>query len=104
MNDTITIDDRFIENLFSGYLFDKSISHWCIVYKDKIINIGGKMFYDSKAQATKAFYNTFKWRVGSTYVRENNISWYDWNGGNRSELWKTFKNAIKKDLKIVEIH
>lgn len=100
----ITIDDNFLTELFSRYLFDKSTPHWCIVYKDKIINIEGKMFFNSKQQATKAFYNTFRWRVNSTYVRINHLQWSEWRDVDRSELWKVFKSTVKNDLKIVEIH
>ena len=96
------INDTVINALFDGYILDKTIRHYCITYKGKIIMCQGKMLYDTKQQATKAFYNMFRWRLGAICRRVYNLNWDQWSSV-RGCTWKNLKDAIKDDLKIIEV-
>lgn len=98
-----TINDDVIDRVFEGYLLDKTIPHYCITYKGKIIVANGKMLYNSKQQASRAFYNMFRWRLSYVYRQTYNIDWNRWVDEMRSDIWKEFRNTIKDDLKIVEV-
>lgn len=100
----IVINDNFINRVFTGRLLDKTTPHFCITYKGRIVVNNGRMLYDSRKQAVAAFYNCFHWHIGYTYRMVNNLSWDQFGRlRGREKLWKYFKDAIKNDLKIIQV-
>lgn len=98
------INEEVINRIFDGYLLNKAIPHYCITYKGKIIVANGKMLYNSKQQASRAFYNMFRWRLSWVYRQIHHIDWNTWVTEEMgSDTWKEFRNTIKDDLKIVEV-
>lgn len=104
--DVITSD--IVRNTFKNSIFENGCSNkWAMFICGRLISISGKSFFDSREQATKAFYNAFHWRVGREIQRSfsGNRIYYWWSNPHRRDYWEAFKKVIKNkyDFKIVKI-
>ena len=103
------VSPRFVRELFGEFVVDSSQPRWAITICGKIIAIGGKMFYDSRDQAVKGFYNAFNWRARrKLYIAqhpEDVTGWGWWRNEDSKTIWSGFKDAITEDygFKIIQV-
>ena len=101
------LTDNFIDTLFASDYLPENTERWMIIVKGKPLAIQGKLFYYSKQQATKAFYNSFSWRARwQIGVALNPHDSYGYHGTfNRAEAWRTFKRVLtdKYGFEIVQV-
>lgn len=93
------ITPELLREVFSNSIIDNARPRYIITLGGKVIAIQGKIFYDTKEQATRAFYNSFSWRVRSTIWRNTHSGddWGWWNSTDRIDIWKAFKKVVKRD-------
>ena len=93
-----SLTPELINSIFHGSLIDSASSKWYITMDGKIISVGGKVFFDSRTQASKAFYNYFKWRANwriYSVLGEEGPSWR--NDNNRvTNKWKALKEVLQE--------
>lgn len=105
------VTPAFIREVFDGHLVNRGQERWAITVCGKIVTLSGKMLFDSKQQATKAFYNGFHWRFGHNVARHINggdgwIGEYHWwSDADRANRWKAFKKVLERDygFKIIQV-
>ena len=98
------ITPTFVRNLFENDIIDNKERGWAISISGKILTIGGKMFFKTRAQAVKAFYNSYSWRVRRAVYLQMNPGRTDWwRGGNH--YWKSTKKVLenKYGLKFIKL-
>ena len=54
------VTPSLIASVFNGSYLQRA-GKWCITLNGQVVTIAGKVCFDSKQQATKAFYNSFNW-------------------------------------------
>lgn len=106
------ITKELVREVFNGSVVDSTSGKWMINVCGKVINIGGKAFFDTREQAVRAFYNAFSWRAGLYIGRANCArrggdlgAYYLWGDSDRAAYWKAFKKVLAKDygFKIVRV-
>ena len=102
------ITSNIVRDTFKDCIFENGCSDkWAMFICGRLISISGKSFFDSREQATKAFYNAFHWRVGREvqWAVSNNSNYYWWSNPHRRDYWEAFKKVIKNkyDFKIVRV-
>lgn len=106
------VTPSFIREVFEGSLITEGQQRWAITVCGKIVTLNGKMLFDSKQQATKAFYNGFHWRFGRNVAFHINGGdsyrpggYYWWSDPNRLNRWKAFKKVLERDygFKIIQV-
>ena len=105
------VTPAFVREVFEHSIVAEGQERWAITVCGKIITVSGKMLFDSKQQATKAFYNGFHWRFGHGVARQinggdgwqGNYHW--WSDPNRTNRWKAFKRVLERDygFKIIQV-
>lgn len=92
------VTPAFVRQLFSDSILEPNEERWVITVCGRLVSIGGKVFYGTREQAVKAFYNTFHWRarrdLWQVHHPENPWGWWS-EGTDRGAMW----NAIKEKLK-----
>ena len=96
------VTPSLIDSVFHGSYLQRAAGKWCITLNGQVVTIAGKICFDSKQQSTKAFYNSFHWRV-MRHLAEPGSYWWNDTGG--TDKWKTFKKVIKRDygFKIIQL-
>lgn len=101
------ISPEVVRTIFEPFVVATNAEKWAITISGRIIAIGGKMFYDTKQQAVKAFYNAFKWRAGRDIWQQTHPDdpWGWWRSGDSAVIWKGFKEALteKFGFKIIQV-
>lgn len=105
------ITPSFVREVFSNNIIREGQEQWVITVGGKIVTLSGKMLFDSKQQATKAFYNSFHWRFGRQVAIQINGGevwngpYYWWRDSNRLNRWKAFKKVLERDygFKIIQV-
>ena len=89
------VTPSMVREMFQDYIIDNGNKGWGITVCGKILTVNGKMFFDSREQAVKAFYNSYHW--------SNRWSW--WSDENRTTYWKAFKKVLERDygLKFIKL-
>lgn len=96
-----------IRRVFQDFILDENRG-WAITVCGKILTVNGKMFFKTREQAVKSFYNSYRWRA----MREIHIAahpsserWGWWRDTERSIYWKSFKKVLERDygLKFIQI-
>ena len=90
------VTPSMIDTVFHGSYLQSSRGKWCITLNGRVVTIAGKFLFDSKQQATKAFYNSFHWRIMRHLAAAENYSW--WNDPHRTEKWKSFKKVASREF------
>jgi len=102
------VTPSLVRNLFENSVIDSENKGWAITVCGKILTVSGKMFFRSREQAVKAFYNSYHWRA----MREMHLAahptsdrWGWWSDENRSDYWKTLKKVLERDygLKFIRL-
>lgn len=97
------ISPSIVNDVFMGETLERSRGKYIISVAGKIVTIKGRVFYDSKSQATKAFYNSFSWKArraiwANVRGSGNNRDPYGyWSSPDRSLMWTTFKKVLARD-------
>ena len=88
-------------------LLEAGSGKWIITVLGKPVIMSGKLLYDSRKQAVKAFYNCFKWRSSRDLHMATHLgaSLWDWWREERNSYWPVFKKVMteKYGLKIIQI-
>lgn len=101
------VTPSMVRNMFQDYIVEKG-SGWAMTICGKILTVNGKMIFNSREQAVKAFYNSYHWRA----MREMHMAahpgsdrWSWWNDSNRTTYWKAFKKVLERDygLKFIQV-
>lgn len=98
------VTPALVREIFENSILNSTAERWIISVCGKIVAIQGKIFYDSRDQAVKAFYNSFNWRarrrIGQlSHPDDGNAGW--WSDPNRGRYWKDFKSALTKNYGFV---
>ena len=98
------VTPALVREIFESSILDSTAERWVISVCGKIVAIQGKIFYNSRDQAVKAFYNSFSWKVRRKFGRlshpeDINTRW--WSDPNRGQYWKDFKSALTKNYGFV---
>lgn len=92
INNIIRQYTKPVEEVFHG---------WIILIDGQVWKSTTRSFiFDSKRQATAAFYNVMRWKVISTMGRAEGDDYY-WNNGSR--YWARFKEALKDRIEVRQI-
>ena len=101
------VSAEVVRDIFEPFVVASNAEKWAITVSGRIIAVSGKMFYDTKQQAVKAFYNSFKWRaLRSLWSQEHpDDPWGWWRSSDSKPLWEGFKEALaeKFGFKIVQV-
>lgn len=101
------ITPQFVRNLFSRDLLPEAGNRWVITVCGRIVTINGKVFFHSREQAVRGFYNSFHWRACRDLGAAVNPAdqYYYWRDPNRKAYWNAIKKALeeKYDFKIVQV-
>lgn len=96
-----------VRDIFGPFVVAPNEEKWAITVSGRIVAVNGKMFYGTKQQAVKAFYNSFKWRaLRSIWLQSHpNDPWGWWRNGDNKPLWEGFKEALveKFGFKIIQV-
>ena len=92
-----SITPEFVRGLFKDSILQDGDERWAITICGKIISVQGKVFYDSREQAVRAFYNMFSWRIRrelfiATHPNDTSYRW--WSDPDRPEVWKIAKKTL----------
>lgn len=102
------VTPQFVRNLFERDLLPESGERWAISICGKIVIINGKVVFPSRAQAVKAFYNSFHWRalrdLGQV-MHPGEERYYYWRDPNSKSNWENLKKALaeKYDFKFIQV-
>lgn len=103
--DALTVD--LVREIFEVYTISSQTPKWVIEIGGKIIAVNGIMFYPTREQAVKAFYNSFSWRARRALYQRvtNSDGWGYWRSNDRTLMWKAIKEKLTEDysFKIVQI-
>jgi len=99
------ITPSFVRDLFQNSTINGQEKGWAITISGKILTIGGKMFFKTREQAVKAFYDRYNWRVRSKvheYLHPNEGHWW---GVDSRTYWIPVKKVLEKDygLKFIKL-
>lgn len=96
----VLITPSLLREVFNDSIIDSNKPRYIITLGGKVIVIQGKIFYDSKEQATKAFYNSFSFKVRNTFWRDTHSAdnWGWWRSEECRMLWRVFKKVVKRDF------
>lgn len=101
------VSAEVVRNLFEPFVVATNAEKWAITVSGRIIAIGGKMFYDTKQQATRAFYNSFKWRASREIYQQTHPDnpWGWWSNGDGPVIWRAFKEVLTErfGFKIIQV-
>ena len=89
-----------IDSVFSDEILTNSRGKWVIILHGNVVAIKGRVFYDSKEQATKAFYNSFSWKARRALWMarpDTEDTWGYWRSPDRGLMWTTFKKVLARD-------
>lgn len=94
------ITPEFVRRLFEHSILSDETERWAITICGKIISVQGKIFYNSREQAVKAFYNMFSWRIRrelliATHPNERVYGW--WSSQERPIMWKVIKKTLTEE-------
>lgn len=92
------VTPSLVREVFQRDIVNSDNRGWSITVCGKLLAVGGKVFFETREQAVKAFYNSYRWRVTRSMSLANNPDedhW--WRDGNSSNYWKTFKKVLEKD-------
>lgn len=96
-----------VREIFQNYTLNQDNPRYVISVGGKIIAVGGKIFYDSREQAVKAFYNSFHWRALSALWKTMHPSdpWGWWRNTDRQTIWKAVKEVLTESygFKITQV-
>lgn len=102
------ITENVVQNIFGEDLIDSTSGKYIITICGKILSINGRMFWNSRDQAIKSFYNSYKWRVRRDILmvlhpHDNLFNW--WSDSNGGIIWKAFKQVLKEkfNFKITKV-
>jgi hypothetical protein len=101
------ITPTLVRNIFENHVIgdDKG---WCITVCGKILTVNGKVFFESRTKAVKAFYNSYSWRVKRSihYAVNPSSEGYGWwrNDAGR-QYWNVFKDVLTEEygLKFIKV-
>ena len=102
------VSPDLINDVFSGEILNGSSGKYVILLQGRLVTIKGRVFYDTKTQATKAFYNSFSWKVRRAIWAQTPHSreqYGYWGSPDRGRMWLAFKKALEKNygFKIVAV-
>ena len=101
------VTDDVVREIFQNHLLNEQSSRFVISVGGKIVAVGGKMFYDSREQAVKAFYNSFRWRAQHVLWRVNHPDnpWGWWRDPDNSVIWRAIKEKLTESygFKIMQV-
>lgn len=92
------VTPELIRSIFEGNIVSDFACRYAITVGGKIVSIAGRVFYNSREQAMKGFYNSFSWKVKRALWRAANpenvhFSW--WGSPDNSKAWAAFKEVLK---------
>lgn len=91
------VTPTLVRQLFQDNVVKSDCPKWAIFISGKLISIQGKIFYDSREQAVKAFYNHFSWRakrrLWNTAHPGDLYHW--WGNPEGAVIWKAFKKSLE---------
>lgn len=90
------VTPQFVRELFQDHIVESGQARWAITVCGKIVSVGGKIFYDSREQAVRGFYNAFRWRACSSLWRTTHPEdrWGWWRSTDNGTVWKGIKEAL----------
>lgn len=99
------VSPSVVRTIFDTSTINAISGKYIILVSGRVVCIGGKMFFDSRAQATKAFYNSFSWRAKRELSIATNSNTHYWNSPEGTKMWLGFKEAITNNygFKIVRL-
>lgn len=100
------ITPTMVREIFEDNIINEGPKGWCMMICGKVLTVNGKMFYKSRQQAVKAFYNSYHWRaMRHIHTARTGEPWGWWNDYRRTNDWKAFKKVLteKFGFKIVRI-
>lgn len=103
------VTPQFVRTLFERDLLPESGERWAISICGKIVTINGKVVFPTRAQAVKAFYNSFHWRAMRDLAQamhpNSEDRYYYWRDPNRKSNWEALKKALaeKFDFKFIQV-
>lgn len=101
------VTPTLVRNVFEDSLIGQDNKGWAIIVCGGLLSIGGKVFFKTKTQAVRAFYNFYRWRVcralhAARYPSA--LPWEWWGSTSRSDYWKAFKGVLERDYGLKFIH
>lgn len=102
------VTPSMVREIFQDYIIDNSNKGWGITVCGKILTVNGKMLFNSREQAVRAFYNSYHWRAMRCMhlaAHPNSDRWSWWNDESRTIYWKSFKKVLERDygLKFIKL-
>lgn len=95
------VTPSMVRELFADNVLDDDDKGYIISVCGKIVTIDGKIFFKSREQATKAFYNSFNWRARRRMFvalhPEDRAGYGVWSFPDRTKLWLAFKRVLERD-------
>ena len=92
------VTPELIRSVFEGSIVEDSVCRYAITVGGKIISVAGKIFYDSREQAMKGFYNSFSWKAKrELWCAANPENDYHgwWRNTDNTKAWTAFKEVLK---------
>ena len=92
------VTPELIRSIFEGSIVSDSACRYAITVGGKIVSVAGRVFYNSREQAMKGFYNSFSWKVKHELLDAANstteyYSW--WRNPDSGKAWTAFKEVLK---------
>lgn len=95
------VTPSMVREIFSNSVLNDEDKGYVISLCGKIVTIDGKVFFNSREQASKAFYNSFNWRARYTMyeaIKPANVSRYSvWSYQDKTKMWLAFKKVLERD-------
>ena len=91
------ITPEMVREIFGRFIIDQSQPRYAITVSGKIIAVGGKIFYDSREQAVRGFYNSFSWRARREIwvaTHHDDTTWGWWRQPESKNIWSAFKEVL----------
>lgn len=89
---------ELINTIFAGNTISSASGKWYITVDGKILMTNnGRIFFDSRSQASKAFYNAYRWRANwriHQFLHEDGYSWS--SDGRPGRRWAAFKQVLQE--------
>lgn len=102
------VTPTFVRELFEGAILDEENKGWYITLCGKILTIDGKVFFNSREQAMKAFYNSYNWRAKHKLYDvthpEPNGRYHYWSDPDRTIMWRAFKRKLESEYGFQILH
>lgn len=100
------ITPDLISGIIDEHLINRSNrKYYAISVKGKLLELGnGKILFDSRQQAIKGFYNSYRWRTSWTLTRRlfgPSARWWE----HSAVIWKAFTEKLKREygFQVVEV-